>query len=169
MKILVTGVPATGKTSVSSLLARRMALEWKEINDVLLEKSFYLGYDHQRESYIIDEELTVEYLEKTAAEMLGIVLSGPVLPFAPDFFQLIVVLHANPLDLRKRMLERGYNERKIKENIDAELLSVVLGDAMDFFPEVKLLECNTSELNSEQIVEKIMAYLGNHHEIQSNR
>ncbi|MHA2330811.1 MAG: AAA family ATPase [Candidatus Hodarchaeales archaeon] len=156
MNVFVTGTPATGKTVVASRLADELSLEWLEINEECLNNSLFLGYDYQRDAYIIDEELTVEFLEKQATKSSGLVLSGPILPFSIDFFKLIVVLHASPQDLRQRMAARGYGERKIQENIDAELLSVVLGDVMDLFPYTNILEFDTTKEDLDVMVKEIV-------------
>ncbi|MHA1166216.1 MAG: AAA family ATPase [Candidatus Hodarchaeales archaeon] len=159
MIVLVTGVPASGKTVTASLLAKTLKMDWREINDDCIENSLYLGYDHQRGAYIIDEEQVSRFYTEMETPSLGMVLSGAPISFPEHFIDLIVVLHADPADLRKRMEKRRYPEEKIQENIDAELISVILGTVLDQFPGVPLIECDTSEKKPAEIVENIVSFI----------
>ncbi len=44
-----------------------------------------------------------------------------------------IVLRLNPLQLRKRLEERGYSAEKVAENVEAEFLGVIYLDAMRVF------------------------------------
>merc|ERR1711862_1067468 len=53
--------------------------------------------------------------------------------FPEEWFDLIVVLRCDNSPLFERLEKRGYTERKIRENVDAEIFQVVLDEAHDTF------------------------------------
>ncbi|KAF6149256.1 hypothetical protein GIB67_026112 [Kingdonia uniflora] len=56
-KILVTGTPGTGKTTMSSLLADAAQLRHINVGDVVKEKNLYDGWDKNLECHFINEDL----------------------------------------------------------------------------------------------------------------
>ena len=131
-------------------------MEWREINEDCIENDLYYGYDHHRDAYIIDDEQVSRFYSEMDIPSSGMVLSGSPISFPKNFLDLIVVLHADPSDLRKRMEARNYVERKIQENIDAELISVILGTVLDQYPDVPVIECDTSKKETTEIVNIIV-------------
>lgn len=54
MKIFLTGTPGVGKTTVSKLLAKKLSAKVININELVKEKSLYIGLDEKRNSVIVD-------------------------------------------------------------------------------------------------------------------
>jgi adenylate kinase len=67
------------------------------------------------------------------------------------------VLRASPEVLRRRLLERGYSAKKIRENLEAEALDIVLAEAVECCRRVD--EIDTTRLTAREVselVEKII-------------
>jgi adenylate kinase len=54
--IVVTGTPGVGKTSHCDLLAQQTGLKHLQINQIVKERDCYEGWDHELQSWIVDED-----------------------------------------------------------------------------------------------------------------
>ena len=71
----------------------------------------------------------------------------------------VFVLRCHPVELRKRMDERGFQGSKVKENLAAEILDVCLADAVANVGEDKVCEVDTTRLTAEATVDLILSVL----------
>ena len=67
--VLITGTPGTGKTLHSSLLhsdleSSEVPMTHLNIGDIVKEKGFHEGFDEQWQSYTVDEDRLLDYLEE---------------------------------------------------------------------------------------------------------
>nr|WP_230972404.1 adenylate kinase family protein [Archaeoglobus neptunius] len=137
--IALTGTPGTGKTAVAEKLKKRglrveSVIELARKNDSII--------DEEGDEVVID----VERLSKTRFD--GIVEGHLSHLLSPD---LTVVLRCNPLVLKKRLEERGWSEEKVMENVEAELLDVILVEALESCPEV--YEVDTTNLKVDDVAD----------------
>lgn len=125
----ITGTPGTGKKSVSTILAVILGMTVLDINSIARKRS------------TPDEDGTVEAdtrslrLELSKHSLSGVIVSGhllaDVLPSASAEF--VAVIRCEPLTLKRRLSARGYPAPKVIENVEAELIGVVLDDALRAF------------------------------------
>jgi adenylate kinase len=80
----------------------------------------------------------------------------------PSLAANIFVLRLNPSVLQKRLQARGYETKKIKENIAAEILDVCLVDAIAKQGVEKVDEIDMTEMSVKEVVDKIMKVLQGH-------
>ncbi|MEA2003433.1 MAG: adenylate kinase family protein [archaeon] len=126
MMILVSGTPGTGKTSVSEILSERLGYRLVRINDFADEQGLTEGVDPVRGSRIIDEEK----LKAKVGDLSGdIVLEGHLAHFCKG--DVSVVLRARPDELERRLSLRKWIREKIRENVEAEMLDVILTEAVE--------------------------------------
>ena len=107
MMCCITGVPGTGKSSVSSLLEER-GYPVIRLVDVIGE--YTLSVDTERMTTIVDEER----LSREFSPVDGYV-EGLLTHFLPC--DRVVVLRCRPDVLRKRLVDRGYTPVKVDENV----------------------------------------------------
>jgi adenylate kinase len=115
MRIVITGTPGTGKSTIAPLLAKELNLQPISIRDIvlhhkLLEKNRLV--DIHRLSRVLHRVLVGDnYLVEghLACEI----------PIKADF---VFVLRTNPSVLKKRMLKRRYGKSKTEQNMIAEFL-----------------------------------------------
>lgn len=151
MIIAVTGTPGVGKTTVSKLLAEKLGYEYISLRDLIIEKG--IG------GRVGDEvEVSVEDLPKLAEELRGrnVILDGHLSHYVP--VDLVIVLRAHPKLIGERLKMRGYSREKVSENVEAELVDVILVEAIE--ENENVIEVNTTEKTPEKVVEEILELIG---------
>lgn len=137
MKVGITGTPGTGKTTVAEHLE----------NKVISLKEFAADRNlgEQKELFQIDIEKVKEnlpsqyWVEGHLAHKLDL-----------DY---CIVLRTKPEELKKRLDERGYSEEKVRENVEAEAMDLILSEAVQRdFP---VYELDTTEKTAEEAVDEI--------------
>ncbi|MBI4017826.1 MAG: adenylate kinase family protein [Candidatus Aenigmarchaeota archaeon] len=137
MIIAISGTPGTGKTEVAKALAALMAYAYVSINDFAEKGALVKGVDRARNAKIIDTDA----LEKVRFADNS-VLDGHVSHFATA--DVYVILRTNPDVLRKRLGQKGWNKRKIDENVEAEAIGVCSVEARELWDNV--MDIDTSAL-----------------------
>ncbi len=115
MRIVLTGCPGTGKSTIAKQLASDLALELIDIKKIV-NKNKLSDKKHEVDLVLLSKKLA---FLKTKQNYLveGHLACEIALP--NDF---VVVLRTNPKILKKRLLKRKYSKSKIEENILAEVL-----------------------------------------------
>ncbi|ENN96817.1 kinase [Methanocaldococcus villosus KIN24-T80] len=145
MRIAITGTPGVGKTTVSKVLAKRLNMEVIDITDVVKRYRLYIDYDEDMESYVIDFEKLNNFLK----DKDNIILDGHVSHLLnPDY---TIVLRCDPKIIEERLRKRGYKDKKVLENVQAEILDVCLCESKG-----KVYEIDTTNRDVEDIVNEII-------------
>ena len=151
MIIIITGTPGTGKSAITSLLSAKLGYEKLNVSSFLIQNKVFSEYDELRHSYIIDEDKAKELLALTIKDNVVIETIYPSLISKAD---KVVVLRRDPRVLYKELIERGWNELKVAENVMAEALGVVSSEAKENFTNV--CEIDTTNKKPEDVVEQIL-------------
>jgi len=141
MIVAVTGTPGTGKTSVCKLLKGVTVIDLRALAE---EHSELFSRDKKRKSLDVD----VKVLKKLIPKSVGAtVLDGHLSHhMKPDF---AIVLRCSPEVLAKRLAKRRWPKAKVRENLEAEAVDVILIEAMDSCNEV--FEIDTTEMTPLQV------------------
>ncbi len=164
--ILITGTPGCGKTQHCERLKELIDFNFINVSDLVKNNNLYESYDEEYETYIIDEDKLLDELEGPIAKG-GVVIDHHTCGFFPKrFFNLVVVLRCNNTVLYDRLEARGYNEKKLDENMEAEIMQVVADEARDSYDESIIVELTSEsseelEENCQRIVEWISNYMQN--------
>ncbi|HWQ44971.1 MAG TPA: adenylate kinase family protein [Methanosarcina barkeri] len=167
MLIGLTGTPGTGKTSVSSFLEKKRHWKVIHLNDMIKEEHLYSEIDEKRDTVVADMELIRERL----AEIINgkdnevIILESHLAHYIAD---IIIILRACPPELKMRLKTRGYSEEKIRENIEAEALDVILVEAFEWCKRVFEIDTTGKSIEETgQDIEKIVDHIlsGNEEEL----
>jgi adenylate kinase len=159
MLIGLTGTPGTGKTSVSKFLEKKRHWKVIHLNEMIKKEHLYTETDEERDAVIADMELVRQRLEEIIGgrENEVIILESHLAHYIAD---IVIILRAYPLELKMRRQARGYSEEKIRENIEAEALDVILVEAFEWCK--KVFEINTTGISIEetgQNIEKIIDHI----------
>ena len=124
MRIALTGTPGTGKTSVAETL-RGKGYDVIDLTRHIKDNNLREEYDAERDTYAVD----VEKLNESLSDCEDCVFEGHLAHFID--VDSIVVLRCHPDVLAERLRARGYDEGKVRENVEAELLDVILCESAD--------------------------------------
>ncbi len=147
MKIALTGTPGVGKSEVAKRLEKMgyNVLRLEEIVD-----KFVVGYDEERESKIVDEEAIDEYIRQIKEEGILIIEGHLSHLLSVDG---VILLRCHPKQLMKRLKAKKWNERKIRENVEAEALDIILERALE--KHNKIWEVETTGKSIDEVVEEV--------------
>ncbi|KAJ3072814.1 hypothetical protein HDU98_002838 [Podochytrium sp. JEL0797] len=168
--VLITGTPGTGKTTTAAMIAQAIpGMKHIEVGKVVKEKALHDGFDEEFNSYLINEDrvggradAVVDELEDLMQEGGNIVDHHGCDFFPERWFDLVVVLRASNEVLYPRLQGRGYNEKKITENIDCEIMDIVKQEAAESYDEDVVVELQSNSLEDmEENVQRIETWIGN--------
>ena len=148
MLVALTGTPGVGKTTVARILAESFRVV--EIHSYAESHGLFLYYDDDAGSYVVDTDRLNESILSEGYEGVTI-LEGHLSHFVDC--DKIIVLRCEPRIIYARLRDRGYDTGKIKENVQAEVLDVILTESMDSHADVHEIDC--SSLSPEGIADKI--------------
>ncbi|MFH4980766.1 hypothetical protein AB6A40_007475 [Gnathostoma spinigerum] len=148
--ILITGTPGTGKSTVGQQVAEKLGFDFIEVGKVVRENHLYSEYDESYQCHVLDEDKLLDHLEtRMDSEDGGVVVDYHGSDFFPErWFDFVIVLRCNNTLLYDRLKARGYDDRKIRENIECEIFGSLLEEARDSYKAEKVHEL-TSEVASQ--------------------
>ena len=160
--ILITGTPAVGKTTTAKALTAKLNAAYINLTDYAKTNNLIVGEDKERNTLIINEERMQEKLAETIDETdnANVIVDGhyasAVTP--TQHTALVFVLRRNPKELKIFMEKCGYTGSKLWENLQAEILDVILGEAVEVHMG-RVCELDVTGMSTEAVVEEILAVL----------
>lgn len=160
--ILITGTPCTGKTTTAKALAAELGAEYINLTDYAKANSLIVSADKDRDTLVIDEEKMREKLSETidASNNSNIIIDGhyasAVTP--AEHTPQVFVLRRDPRELKRFMEKCGYTGSKLWENLQAEIIDVVLGEAVEVHAG-RVCELDVTGKSVEEVVAEILDVL----------
>ncbi len=146
MKCALTGTPGIGKTTVSDHL-KKDGYEVLHLNEFIENNDLLEKKDRTRDSFNVDiTDLKRTYEKKQLKHEIVEGHLSHYLSLDPT-----IVLRCAPTKLEERMGKKGWNEKKIKENLEVETLDTILIEAIELCDEV--YEIDTTKKTPEQVAE----------------
>jgi adenylate kinase len=145
--IIVTGTPGVGKTTVSKQLAAKLNGLHIDLGELVKREKLTSGYDRKRQTLIADMDGLANRLRQIInQEKRTLIIDGhyatAVVP--KDQVEKVFVLRRDPRQLKQLLEKRGFTEAKVKENVAAEILDIVLYEATTSIPLEKVCEIDTT-------------------------
>ncbi len=157
MKLVITGVPGTGKTAVAKLVAKRLGLRLVEINAVVARKRLWKGKDKFGSRLVRMGPLEQELRRLMVKE--GVLVEGHLaceFDLPADF---VIVLRTEPGALEERLSGRDYPKEKTDENVMAEMLDYCTICSLENYPKKSVYEVDTTLLSPEKTASAVMLIL----------
>ena len=136
--ILITGTPGTGKSTLCQKLQEKGSnLRWINIGEFAKANKYLGEWDSQYECYDIDEDKLLDDLEDTMAEG-NILIEHHVTDLFPErWFDAVFVLRTDNTKIFDRLKTRGYNQKKLDDNVQCEIFQTILDEARESYkPEI---------------------------------
>jgi adenylate kinase len=162
--ILVTGTPGVGKTTVSHMLASKLGAHYIGITELVKAENLVTSVDKERKTLIADTEKVSKQLQEILANLEGsIIIEGHyVVDVVPkEQVHTVFVLRRDPRELKTVLEKRGYPEKKVWENLAAEILDVCLWDAVSASGADKVCEVDVSNKTLDAMIEEMVLVLEN--------
>jgi len=149
--VAITGTPGTGKSSACEVLAKR-GYVIVDLDEVARREGLIVGRDEKRGT----DEVDVDALREGLRVPAKVAFLKSHYSHQMDV-NLAVVLRCRPSVLRTRLEARGWPPEKVRENVEAEAIDVILQEAVGRLPFV--FEVDTTTATAEETAEAILRIL----------
>lgn len=131
-KVLVTGTPGVGKTTLSQHMQKVLGYEVISLSDVIEKRKLFENKCELYDTLLYDPDEVEAYLKKRVKKRKNYIFDTHD-PESVSFidFDAIIVLSADTQVLGKRYEERGYNSKKADENIQVEIMEVIYNEVIE--------------------------------------
>lgn len=160
MKILVTGTPGIGKTTLSNGLASVFGAEHIDISQFIIESKNYEKFNDRFESYEFDENAVGRELRKHLKGKKNFIVDTHSPSVARKIkFDKILILTIKSDIIYQRLKQRGYPENKIRENVHCEIFGVIEDECLEYFDEEKILKMECTDMNLDELLSNVLREL----------
>lgn len=157
--IAVSGTPGTGKSTFAKRLSEKLDCKLIDLNGII-EKAGIYETDPNGTKVVEPQDLREAFGEAVNEDIGDKVVDG-LLSYllSPNQVTEIVVLRADPEVLESRLAEREYSDEKIRENLEAEALGIVLGETIQEHGFENVYEIVTTEIGVDEAVDLFLSAL----------
>lgn len=157
MIVALTGTPGTGKTSISSLLSKN-GFEIINLYQLAVDKNLIEGIDNRRDSKIVNIKELDELIIKKYKTNDVVIIDGHLSHLLKNVDK-VIVLRCHPRILKGRLQKKNWIEKKISENLEAEILDIILCETVEIHKKEKIFEIDTTKSSIEEITSTIISII----------
>jgi len=159
MRILVTGTPGTGKTTISLALSKKLGVPYINLNELILA-SGQVSWNQLSNTFdVLDPEKVSAMLNEEVRKISGCVCETLAVELLDSsIIDKVVILRRDPYLLWNELQKRGWPLSKVASNVLSELLNVISYAARDLF-DGKVIEVDTSKSSPDECIDTIIRAL----------
>lgn len=153
MSIVITGNPGTGKHTISDKIKDIVNLPVLDINEFASECELL---ERKEDTSDVDtEKLTKKLQEKIT---LPHIIVGHLAPYSVSEIpiKVVILLRRNPKELASVYKQRGYNEKKTKDNLGSEILGIIANDTMNNMKGQKIIQVDVSGKDISKVAKIVL-------------
>lgn len=152
MKIVITGIPGSGKSTVASLLSDKLQIELIGLKEFINENNLYTFEGKQK---TVDIKKLERALLKELKDKKDYIVESHLACEFKIPADYVVVLRTNPKVLKQRLQQRRYRKKKLEENLMAEMLDYC-SQKVDQVYRLEALELDTSREKPEASARRLI-------------
>ncbi|MBI4148865.1 adenylate kinase family protein [Candidatus Woesearchaeota archaeon] len=131
--IAVSGTPGTGKTLIAKKLSLLLKMRRIDIDRYIGAHRLFTGYDQLRKTRIVPigplKRSLAAYIKKSERSLI---IDSHLAHFlSPRIVDIVIITVCDIKTLHQRLQKRGYNQLKIRENLDAEIFDTCYTEAQE--------------------------------------
>lgn len=160
MRVALTGTPGTGKTSAATALEQQGYMV-VGLHKLAQENKCICGIDKKRDTQLV----ALDKLDKVIKEhftMKKVVFFEGHIGHLLSSMHKVILLRCHPEELQRRLLGKKWTSEKMKENVDAEILDVILCEAVEVHSKNDIFEIDTTHLTIQEVAWSIRTIAENH-------
>ncbi len=141
---IVTGTPGTGKTTVAKRLAKQKKVVYIDVNHIIKANRLDREYSKKWKSHLVDvdklNKILIKIIKEYQKKKQSLIIDSHLSHYLPaKYVDLCIVTKCSLKKLQQRLKKRKYNAKKIRENMDAEIMDVCLLEAIVNKHKVKVI------------------------------
>ena len=126
---IISGTPGTGKSTLAKKLDKKEKAVHIDVNTLIKKEKIFDKYDKKLKTMIVDIRKLITRLEKLIKEyqkkQQDIIIDSHLAHYLnPKLVSRCIITKCNLKTLKRRLEKRGYSKKKVRENLDAEILDV---------------------------------------------
>ncbi len=156
MSIVITGNPGVGKHTLTKAISKVREFQVLDINKIALDSGIY-----EKKDNTLDVDVTkLKKILKNKITKKSLIV-GHLAPYVLTKSQVTraIILRKNPYKLLAVYKKRKYPAKKIKENLESEILGIIAHDAIKKFGESKIYQLDTSSEAISKTTKRILNVL----------
>lgn len=155
--LFITGTPGTGKSAAAKRVAELLGARAVDVGALAVERGLVRRYIESLGAYEVDVERVREVVRKECEGERLLVVEGHVADAVPpELVEVAIVIRLDPVELERRLRERGYPEEKVLANVQCEILDTCLVESISNFGEEKVFEIDSTGKSVEEVAEEIL-------------
>lgn len=136
MIVCISGTPGTGKTTFANALSKKINARYVDVNKIIKEKKLSEGHDNKMKCNIVDAKklnnALIELIKKAKKSESSLVIDSHLAHYLPkEYVDFCIIMKCSLKKLKKRLERKGYNAKKVRENLDCEIFDICFDEAKE--------------------------------------